>query len=295
MSSILNRVQLFLTEANKASVPISSTIVNEFGEACKDAFKKHFTEEREKKFRPRMSSIGKPLCQLQMEKMGAKTEIPPYNAKMRFIFGDLVEALAIAILKSSGIKVENIQKKVTHAFDNEEINGTYDVKILDKIWDIKSASPYSFKYKFSEGFDAILKDDTFGYVSQGYLYAKADDKDFGGWIAIDKSSGEWAIVETPINDKEHFEKAVKQAEENTKALNSDAPFKRVYEDEEEYFNKKPTGNRILKKECSFCPYKKACWGDIQHLPQQQSKAMNPKYYWYTKLNNPKEEHDNSSQ
>ena len=127
------------------------------------------------------------------------------------------------------------------------------------------------------------------------MYAKADDKDFGGWIAIDKSSGEWAIVETPINDKEHFEKAVKQAEENTKALNSDAPFKRIYEDEEEYFNKKPTGNRILKKECSFCPYKKACWGDIQHLPQQQSKAMNPKYYWYTKLNNPKEEHDNSSQ
>ena len=295
MSSILNRVQLFLTEANKASVPISSTIVNEFGEACKQAFIKHFIEEREKKFRPRMSSIGRPLCQLQMEKMGAKTEIPPYNAKMRFIFGDLVEALAIAILKSSGIKVENIQKKVTHAFDNEEINGTYDVKILDKIWDIKSASPYSFKYKFSEGFDAILKDDTFGYVSQGYLYAKADNKDFGGWIAIDKSSGEWAIVETPINDKEHFEKAVKQAEENTKALNSDAPFKRVYEDEEEYFNKKPTGNRILKKECSFCPYKKACWGDIQHLPQQQSKAMNPKYYWYTKLNNSKEEHDNSSQ
>ena len=38
MSSILNRVQLFLTEANKASVPISRTIINEFGEACKDAF-----------------------------------------------------------------------------------------------------------------------------------------------------------------------------------------------------------------------------------------------------------------
>ena len=47
LSSILNRVQLFLTEANKASVPISSTIVNEFGEACKQAFIKHFIEERE--------------------------------------------------------------------------------------------------------------------------------------------------------------------------------------------------------------------------------------------------------
>ena len=68
LSSILNRVQLFLTEANKASVPISSTIINEFGEACKQAFIKQFSEEREEEFRPRMSSIGRPLCQLQMEK-----------------------------------------------------------------------------------------------------------------------------------------------------------------------------------------------------------------------------------
>ena len=51
MSSILNRVQLFLTEANKASVPISSTIVNEFGEACKQAFIKQFSEEREEEFK----------------------------------------------------------------------------------------------------------------------------------------------------------------------------------------------------------------------------------------------------
>ena len=176
MSSILNRVQLFLTEANKASVPISSTIVNEFGEACKQAFIKHFIEEREKKFKPRMSSIGKPLCQLQMEKMGANTETPPYKAKMRFIFGDLVEALAIAILKSSGVKVENIQKKVTHAFDNEEINGTYDVKILDKIWDIKSASPYSFKYKFSEGFDAILKGEVDELPENAFAYVGTIDE-----------------------------------------------------------------------------------------------------------------------
>lgn len=88
LSSILNRVQLFLTEANKASVPISSTIVNEFGEACKQAFIKQFSEERDKEFRPRMSSIGRPLCQLQMEKMGAKAETPSYNSKMRFILGD---------------------------------------------------------------------------------------------------------------------------------------------------------------------------------------------------------------
>ena len=104
MSSILNRVQLFLAEANKASVPVSSTIINEFGEMCKDAFKKQFTEPREKEFRPRMSNIGRPLCQLQMEKSGAKAEIMPYNYKMRNLYGDIIEAIAVAVLKSSGIK-----------------------------------------------------------------------------------------------------------------------------------------------------------------------------------------------
>ena len=291
MSSILNRVQLFLTEANKASVPISSTIVNEFGEACKEAFVKQFVEERETKFKPRMSNIGKPLCQLQMEKSGAESEIPPYNAKMRFIFGDLIEALAVAILKSSGIKIEGIQKNVTHTFGKNKINGTYDIKIMDRVWDIKSASPYSFKYKFLEGFDAIEKEDTFGYVSQGYLYSEAEGVDFGGWIAIDKSSGEWAVVETPINDRGHSKKALEQARNNLKALNDDVPFKRQYEDIEEKFNGKLTGNKVLGKECTFCSYKKACWGDIKHLPQQQSKAMNPKYFWYTKLENKKD--DNS--
>ena len=291
MSSILNRVQLFLTEANKASVPISSTIVNEFGEACKEAFVKQFVEERETKFKPRMSNIGKPLCQLQMEKSGAESEIPPYNAKMRFIFGDLIEALAVAILKSSGIKIEGIQKNVTHTFGKNKINGTYDIKIMDRVWDIKSASPYSFKYKFLEGFDAIEKEDTFGYVSQGYLYSEAEGVDFGGWIAIDKSSGEWAVVETPINDRGHSKKALEQVRNNLKALNDDVPFKRQYEDIEEKFNGKLTGNKVLGKECTFCSYKKACWGDIKHLPQQQSKAMSPKHFWYTKLENKKD--DNS--
>ena len=32
-------------------------------------------------------------------------------------------------------------------FKDNEISGTYDVKIFNKVWDIKSASPYSFKYK----------------------------------------------------------------------------------------------------------------------------------------------------
>ena len=292
MSSILNRVQMFLTEANKASVDISSTIVNEFGEACKQAFKKQFTDTSENKFIIRMSSIGRPLCQLQMEKSGAEAEPMPYNAKMRNLFGDLIEASAVAIMKAAGIRIEDLQKEVKLKLGKQTIKGTYDVKIQNKIWDIKSASPYSFDHKFGEdgGFDAILKQDTFGYVSQGYLYSNAEKTDFGGWIAINKSTGEWSIAETPLSDSKYSKDAIELAQKNIEALESNAPFKRLFKDEEEFFNKKATGNRTLGLECRFCAYKKPCWGkNLQYLPQQQSKALNPKWVWYTEVNNPREE------
>ena len=283
---------MFLTEANKASVDISSTIVNEFGEACKQAFKKQFTETRENNFRIRMSSIGRPLCQLQMEKSGAEAEPMPYNAKMRNLFGDLIEASAVAIMKAAGIRIEDLQKEVKLKLGKQTIKGTYDVKIQNKIWDIKSASPYSFDHKFGEdgGFDAILKQDTFGYVSQGYLYSNAEKTDFGGWIAINKSTGEWSIAETPLSDSKYSKDAIELAQKNIEALESNAPFKRLFKDEEEFFNKKATGNRTLGLECRFCAYKKPCWGkNLQYLPQQQSKALNPKWVWYTEVNNPREE------
>ena len=50
-----------------------------------------------------------------------------------------------------------------------------------------------------------------------------------------------------------------------------------------------TGNKVLGTVCSYCPYKHKCWGDnIEYLPQQQSKAKNPKFYWYAEINSPKE-------
>ena len=290
---IINRVQMFLAEANKASVEISDELIEEFGNACKDAFKKQFTEKRQKEFKYRMSNIGKPLCQLQMEKSGAEAEPMPYNAKMRNLFGDLIEASAITIMKASGIEVKDVLKKVKHKFKNSEISGTMDVKINNKIWDIKSASPYSFTNKFGEsgGFDALKQDDAFGYIAQGYMYGEADKTEFGGWIVINKSTGEWCTTEVPPEDSSKKE-TIKKVESNIDKLESDSSFKKCFSDVEEFFYKKPTGNRVLNVSCSFCPYKRPCWGNqIQYLPQQQSKSKNPKWVWYTELNNPRVDED----
>ena len=281
---------MFLAEANKASVEVSDELIEEFGNACKGAFKKQFTEKRQKEFSYRMSNIGKPLCQLQMEKSGAESEPLPYNFKMRNLFGDLIEASAITIMKASGVEVKDIQKKVKLKTEKEEISGTMDVKIGGKVWDIKSASPWSFTNKFGDngGFDSVAKDDNFGYVSQGYMYGEADKSDFAGWIVVNKSTGEWCVTETPKQNQDYKTSAIATAKNNINSLHKNVPFKRCFDDEEEYFYKKPTGNRVLGFTCSFCSYKRACWGDkIQYLPQQQSKGKTPKYIWYTKINNPR--------
>ena len=292
MNNILYKVQQYLGKTSKESVKLDKGLIEEFGEACKNALLKQFEDQRRDKFEPRMSNIGRPLCQLQMEAKGVKGEGQPYNVKVRNTFGDIIEALAIFIMKSAGVNIKNEQKKVKYKFNGNEIEGKQDVEIDEKIWDIKSASPYSFEKKFGEegGFLEVVKEDSFGYASQGFLYGESQNKKFGGWIAINKSTGEWTVCETPAMIEPHKTEALKKAKDNLKALKDKVPFKRQYDDIAETFRSKPTGNRVLGFVCSYCPYKLPCWGSkLQLLQQQQSKGKNPKWVWYTEVNNPKQE------
>ena len=292
MNDILHKVQLYLSKATKEPVKVSDKLVEEFGEACKSALRKQFTEERKSGFKPRMSNVGRPLCQLQMEAQNIKGEGQPYNVKMRNTFGDLIEALSIFVLKSAGVKIEDEQKSVKYKFNGSSIEGRYDVKINKKIWDIKSASPYSFERKFgaSGGFEEIVKDDAFGYIPQGYLYSESEKLPFGGWIVVNKSTGEWVVCETPLIDEEYKVNAIQTAKDNIHKLEKKEPFKRCYNEIEETFRTKKTGNKVLGMVCSFCPYKLPCWGSkLQLLPQQQSQGKNPKWVWYTEVNNPRKD------
>ncbi len=251
MTDILSKVQLYLDKAAKEPVEISDKLVEEFGEACKSALRKQFSEERRKEFKPRMSNIGRPLCQLQMEAQNVKGEGQSYNVKMRNTFGDLIEALAVFVLKSAGVDIEDEQKNVKYKFNGSSIEGRLDVKIDKKVWDIKSASPYSFEKKFGTagGFEEVVKDDAFGYVSQGYLYSESEKLPFGGWIVINKSTGEWTVCKTPLVDDQYRVKALQDAKENLKALRDKVPFKRCFNDIEETYRTKKTGNRTLGMIC----------------------------------------------
>lgn len=294
--TFLEEVKSFLVQAQNGPVAIPKEFIAEFKEDCGKAIEKQFTDAREKEFRIRMSNIGKPLCQLQMEKKYFDDEsiknFDNYNYKLRNLFGDILEAVVVMLLKTVKANIQGVQGNVKLNTEYFDIKGTYDIIIDDKVYDIKSASPFAFEKKFGEkggGFDKFVEDDVFGYLSQGYLYSEATTKPFGGWIVVNKSTGELLLSSPPEDDEQYRKHAMDIVHKNIKALMNDEPFERCFELEEELFYKNPTGNKVLGTVCSFCEYKYKCWGDnIQYLPQQQSKAKNPKFHWYVELNNPKE-------
>lgn len=275
---ILERVENFLSSTD---TDIDPAVIDEFGELAKGVLRKHFVDKPSREFTLRMSNIGRPTCQLQMEKNGVTpVSMSPWD-RMKMVYGDLVEALAVAILKASGVSVEEYQKPVTLRLkDGTEISGTYDVKIEGKLWDIKSASEYSFLNKFKDK-GLLSGDDSFGYVAQATGYAVADGIPLGGWIAIDKTSGEWTVLEVP--EDFDYTAELDKIENTVQTVNSDKPFERCFTDVEETYYKAPTGNRYLGFECSYCPFKYDCWPTLKFAPMSNSKAMYPPYKYYTKL------------
>jgi len=284
----LLEVQDFLQKAGRGEIDSSrlDDLIEAFGEDCKTAIRKQFSRNSE--YRIRMSGLGRPLCQQQLEKQGLKQDVA-YNDVIRFLIGDLVEATAILVMKAAGVNVQQGQGQCSLELDGQTVNGTLDVIIDDKVWDIKSTSPWSFENKFSGrgGYDAIKEDDPFGYIMQGFLYSESQGLPFGGWIAINKSSGEWDFVEAPDNQDEDRETYLKEAAQRVRAIVNDAKFKIPFTSLPETYTYKgvkyETGNRLMPKTCTFCSFKENCWKSAEYHPKITSKAKNPPMTWYTKL------------
>jgi len=265
----------------KAEMP--SYLFDEFADLSRKALKKHFTRKKED-FRLRMSNVGKPLCQLQMQAKGVEPEKPSHDFIVRMIIGDMLEALVIVLLKAAKIEVKSQHQKVSLGVGDRQIEGEYDIELDDGIYDIKSVSPFSFTTKFNadNGYDKIKQSDSFGYISQGHGYGMAANKPFKGWIAINKTTGEIVFTDAKHTNEEKKEVYSKIYNTST-ALLDEKPFERCFTDVEEVYYSKPTGNRTLGIECSYCPYKHDCWDNLEFRRQLPSKGKNPKWTWYTKI------------
>ena len=168
---------------------ISDEQVEEFGERIKKALKSWSTPHKEKT-NLRMSIIGRPMRRLWYDlKNGnlAHNRTHP-SVFIKFLYGHILEELVLLLVKLSGHKVEDEQKEI----EVDGVKGHMDCKIDGEVVDIKTASSFAFK-KFLEG--TLHDDDPFGYMAQLSGYETAEGTNEGGFLAMNKESGELALYQ----------------------------------------------------------------------------------------------------
>lgn len=267
--------------SNGESVDIKDEWIEQAGEAFKAALRRQTTPRDA--FRLRMSNIGKPSCQLQREKSDSQPTRMPYNHIIRMLIGDAVESVVDLGLKAAGVNVTGGKNTVTLDVNGIPIRGENDVEINNKVYDIKSCSPYAFQHKWQDGWNGVYYKDTFGYVEQLYGYSTGQGKQMGGWIVVDKSSGEIKVVEARPTQQQLSDTKAKISSTVSKIANN-LPFEKCFTEEEEFFRKQSTGNMIVPKVCTFCQYMSTCWPDAVLKPKAMSAAKEPTPVWYTKYN-----------
>jgi hypothetical protein len=265
--------------SNGESVDVTEDVIEKAVQEFEQVLRKQLGRGRDD-FRLRMSNFGRASCQLQMEKSGAERSRSPYNHILRMMIGDAVEVYLTALLRIAGANITGGKDVVSFDIAGTTIKGESDIDFDGDVWDIKSASPWAYKNKWSKGYRGLAEDDSFGYVGQLYGYSKGQNKGMGGWVVADKSSGEVVFVEAEPSEEE-LSKIHSDIEDRIHKVGSDAPFERCFEPEVEYFNRKPTGSKRLGTNCSFCDFKHACWENLQYKPQTMSQAKSPRHYWYT--------------
>lgn len=199
-----------------------------------------------------LSSIGRPLRRVWFDLKEPSEDIDerPYT-QLKFLYGDIIETLILWLAQVAGHTVTDQQKEVNH----HGIIGHIDSIIDGEVIDAKSCSSRSYK-KFEKG--TLPEDDPFGYLAQIKSYDEETGAGHPGFLAVDKVTGEVCLYRPdPDFDLPDTEAIIKRCKE---ALDKDTPpDEKCYPDEP--LGK--SGNRVLSKSCTFCPYKKKCWPNLR--------------------------------
>lgn len=267
--------------SNGDKVEFEDAWFDEAAEEFKAALIKQLRPEP-REFKLRSSNLGRPLCQLQMEKNGAPKARMPYNHIVRMMIGDATEVMMNLFLKAAKVNVTDSKVVSTIDVNGTTVRGENDIEIDNKVYDIKSSSPYSFTHKWERGWNGVYEGDTFGYAAQLYSYAKGDPARMGGWIVVEKSSGEVKVVPAEPTATQ-LEELAKLISDNERAITEDRPFERKFEAEAETYYRKETGNIVIPVTCTFCSYITTCWPEARLVSNPSSKAKAPVPKWYLKL------------
>lgn len=179
------------------------------------------------------------------------------STKFKFLYGDILEVILIALARAAGHRVEGVQ-------DNLEIGGIQGHRdcVIDGITvDVKSASTYGYQ-KFANG--NLREDDPFGYISQlsSYVYAGRDSEveshpSLGAFLVVDKQNGHICLDMYDFGPE--LDRKLDEIEEVKAAVSLSAPPPRAFSSEPDG----KSGNMKLCLQCSYCGRKKECWPELR--------------------------------
>ncbi len=230
-------------------IKITNKELDEFGDDMKDALK-HWASppKRDNSLTKglRMSNIGKPDRQLWYDLNSPKrkeTELEP-SVYIKFLYGHLLEVLMLFFVRLSGHTVTSEQKEVKVS----GISGHMDCVIDGEVVDVKTASGYSFK-KFKDG--SLAEDDSFGYLAQLAGYEEAEQTSNGGFLVLNKETGQITLFRPEELDKPNIKERIKTIKQVVKRKKPpEFCFDPVPEGK--------AGNLKLARKCFYCPHKFEC-------------------------------------
>ena len=245
-----------LLENKKVSKDVNiDFLIHEFGESMKKIMRRQLSDWKPDRRTIRLSNVGKTPLQLWHLMKGTESEKMTPSTLLKFMYGHIIEEMLLFLVKASGHKVTDEQKRCEVA----GVIGHMDGRIDGTLMDVKSTSSYSFK-KFKDG--SLVDNDAFGYIDQLKAYAKSEGDTKIAWLAMDKQNGHLTWLEYDLETTDH-PKLKEDIEEKIvnlkKAVESDTAPDLCYDSVEDG----KSGNEKLSMECSYCQYKKSCWPELR--------------------------------
>ena len=235
--------------SNGEPLPITEEALDATMASMKEAILHWATPRpRDTDFTVRMSNVGKPSRQMWFEKRDPNGRGSVDGAtQIKFLYGHILEEVVLMLVRMAEHNVTDEQKEVTV----NGIVGHMDCKINGQVVDVKSASKFAFN-KFMKG--TLADDDPFGYLGQLAGYEKAEGTNEGGFLVINKESGELCMYVPDDLDKPNIDTKINTLLDELKL---DTPPDLCYTPTPD--GKK--GNMQLPKGCTWCKYKHECHKD----------------------------------
>jgi len=236
-----------LTENKK--IKVTEKQIDEFGKSMAQAFKHWALPEPRSSEKLRMSNVGKPARQLWFDfNAEEKPEKLEPHLLIKFLYGHLLEEVLLFLVSLSGHKVENQQKLI----EVSGVKGHMDCTIDGEVVDVKTASGFAFK-KFRDG--TLHRDDPFGYIHQLTGYEQAQGTNNGGFLVLNKETGEITLFKPSDFDKPNI---VNSIDKIKTVIKKKKPPAFCYEAVPEG----KSGNYKLPRECTYCKHKVECYKDV---------------------------------